>query len=228
MSATRELINRADALLLDFNGTLSDDEDLLAEIVSEIAEHELGITISKERYFTDFAGFTEEHMFSILAAESAGALSNPSSLLHLFNAHYLARTKEQSRIAPDARAFVHAACAAGKQLAVVTAASRDTVLPALHQAGLAGAFTAVIAFEDVSASKPEPECYIRAVAQLGLPTGKAVAFEDSRTGIAAATRAGLATVAVLGSLTESEAVALTKHSIARLTPDLISREPRAF
>lgn len=218
---TRDLIAEADALLLDFNGTLSDDEELLAELVAEISERELGVRVSAARYFAEFAGFTEEHMFGVLAAEASGPTPSAEELFDRFNARYLERTAEESTITPAARDFIAAASASGKRLAVVTAASRQTVVPALEQAGLGGAFETIVALEDVASSKPDPECYARAAAVLGVAPERAVAFEDSRTGIRAAHGAGVPTVAVLGSLDLAAASALTPHVVPALDPALL-------
>lgn len=219
--ATLSTVAAADAILLDFNGTLSDDELLLAELVAEIAADELGVRVSHERYFAEFAGFTEEYMFGILAAEAGMDAPDPDRLMHRFNERYLERTAEHSTITPAARGFVRAAQRAGKRLAVVTAASRDTVVPALRQAGLLDAFDAIVALEDVAASKPAPDCYLRALTELGVSAERAVAFEDSRTGIAAATGAQIETIAVLGSLDEGAAGALTPHVVPGLAAELL-------
>ncbi|MBL3689769.1 HAD family phosphatase [Leucobacter chromiireducens subsp. chromiireducens] len=219
--ATRTLIAEADAFLLDFNGTLSDDEQLLAELVAEISEQELGVAVSAARYFAEFAGFTEEHMFGVLAAEASGQAPSAEYLFDRFNARYLERTAAHSTITPAARAFIASATAAGKRLAVVTAASRQTVVPALEQAGIGAAFETVVALEDVASSKPDPECYLRAAAELGIEPIRAVAFEDSRTGIRAARGAGVPTVAVLGSLDLAAASELTPHVVTRLDPALL-------
>lgn len=211
--ATRRLIAEADAFLLDFNGTLSDDEDLLAELIADISAQELGVALPAERYFKEFAGFTEEHMFSALASESTHPTLSASQLFDIFNERYLERTAERSRITPEARAFVEAAAAAGKHLAMVTSASRKTVVPALKQAGINGMFKEIIALEDISSPKPDPECYLRAAAELALEPSRAVAFEDSRTGMRAAIGAGVPVVAVLSSLSAEEASTLTRFTV---------------
>lgn len=216
-----ELVADAEALLLDYNGTLSDDEELLAELVGVVARRELGVPVSRERYFAEFAGFTEEHMFGVLAAEAGVAQPTPTELLHVFNGLYLERTRENSTITAGARAFVEGARAAGKRLMVVTAASQEVVIPALEQAGLIDEFVGVIALEDVAEPKPRPEGYLRALESLGLEASRAVAFEDSRTGITAATAAGLTTVAVLGSLDEAALQTLTPHTVHALQPALL-------
>ena len=55
--------------------------------------------------------------------------------------------------------------------------------------------------EDVARTKPAPDLYLAAVKALGVAPQEAVAFEDSRNGIAAAKDAGLLCVAVPNALT---------------------------
>ncbi len=52
-------------------------------------------------------------------------------------------------------------------------------------------FDAIVCGEDVSAKKPDPEAYDKAVAALGVVAGKALAIEDSPDGVIAAQKAGL-------------------------------------
>lgn len=220
-SPVRTLVQEAEALLLDFNGTLSDDEEVLAELVSEIAAHEIGVELTRERYFSEFAGLTEEHMFGVMLQEAGRTEPTPYELLQTFNAAYLARTAKESTISSEAHEFVMSARAAGKLVMVVTAASGDVVIPALKQAGLYDALNGIISLEDVSAPKPSPEAYQQALAHLNLDASRAVAFEDSRTGIAAATGAGLRTIGIIGSLSESELQELTPHTAAELHPVML-------
>ncbi|MBK0418671.1 HAD family phosphatase [Leucobacter sp. CSA1] len=213
------MIADAEALLLDFNGTLSEDEELLAEILIEVARDELGAVIDRDRYYSEFAGHTEEHMFRTLAVGEARI----NALVDTFNRRYLERVRENSPISEEARAFVAEARAQGKAIAVVTAASKDIVVPALNQAELLPLIDAVVAFEDVARSKPEPEGYEHAIELLDVDADRAVAFEDSRAGIAAALGAGIATIAVRGTVPEEELLARTPHAIDALEPALLLR-----
>jgi len=82
------------------------------------------------------------------------------------------------------------------RLAVVATTWRENIAAVLGPAGLAGAFELVIAKEDVRALKPEPDAYLLALKRLKLPAARAVALEDSATGLTAARAAGLRCVAV--------------------------------
>ena len=55
-------------------------------------------------------------------------------------------------------------------------------------------FDVVLTLEDVTAAKPSPEGYLRAMELLGADPARCVAYEDSSTGIASAQGAGIPTI----------------------------------
>lgn len=218
---TRILLEQADAFLIDYNGTLSHDEELCAELIDAVAVDRLGLAVSRERYFSDFVGVTEEAVYTRLIEEVGGSECTPHDLFLEFNRRYLDRFRESSTITPGAFDFVQQAHARGKRIMLVTAASREVVLPALEIAGLQQYFEGVIGLEDVAVSKPRPDCYLLAVERLGIEKSRAVAFEDSRTGLTAATGAELPTVAIMGSLASEAIAGFTPHMVPGLHPELL-------
>jgi HAD superfamily hydrolase (TIGR01509 family) len=82
------------------------------------------------------------------------------------------------------------------RLAVVTTTWRRNVEVVLGASGLAGAFDVIVAKEDVAAVKPSPDAYDQALRRLKITARKAVALEDSPTGLASARAAGIEVVAV--------------------------------
>jgi beta-phosphoglucomutase len=81
-------------------------------------------------------------------------------------------------------------------LGIVTTTWRENVLAVLDAVGLRPSFALILAKEDVTVPKPDPECYRRAMQCLSLRPEDAVALEDSPGGLAAARGAGLHVVAV--------------------------------
>jgi beta-phosphoglucomutase len=69
-------------------------------------------------------------------------------------------------------------------------------------------FDVVIDGTRVSKAKPDPEVFIRAAADLGIPNEDCVVFEDAEAGIEAAIRAGMGSVGVgkPGNLTDADIV----------------------
>ena len=218
---TLALLDEAEVFLLDYNGTLSDDEELCSGLISAVAEDLLGITVSRERYFSEFAGVKEEEIYERLSAETGRSSLTPKALMDEFNRRYLASFTVESTITAEARSFVERTVALGKRVMLVTAASRDVVVPALEISGIGGYFSGIIGLEDVSETKPEPECYLQAVAALDADPARTVAFEDSRTGLSAALGAGLSAVGVLGTLDHDTLSTFTPHLVSGLNPGLL-------
>jgi beta-phosphoglucomutase-like phosphatase (HAD superfamily) len=72
----------------------------------------------------------------------------------------------------------------------------------LDRLDLLDRFSAISTCEDGTPAKPEPEVYTRALAAIELTPAKAIAFEDSPNGIAAAKAAGLHCIAVPNRMTK--------------------------
>lgn len=73
----------------------------------------------------------------------------------------------------------------------------------LQRLGLLARFQSVICADDVppGRTKPHPDLFLHALAELDVPARQAIAFEDSPNGVRAAKAAGLFTVAVPNPLT---------------------------
>src|SRR5499427_7130517 len=89
--------------------------------------------------------------------------------------------------------FVAELAARSVPRAVATSASRRDVEDLLTRAGLRHRFEAVVAAEDVSRGKPDPEVYLLAASRLGVEPGHCLVFEDAVVGVRAARSAGVRT-----------------------------------
>jgi putative hydrolase of the HAD superfamily len=86
--------------------------------------------------------------------------------------------------------------AAGLKLGVASNSGHAHVDGQLERLGLLGQFDFIACREDVAKTKPDPEIYQLVLSRLGVDGRATVAFEDSHTGLTAASRAGLHVVAV--------------------------------
>ena len=211
--------------MFDFNGTLSDDEPILAEIYATLMARE-GRPLTPADYAEHLAGNTDEAIFGRWLglderSERVAALTSERI------ATYCATVADGSTITAAARAAVQLA-ASRVPVAVASGAARAEILPALAGAGLADLLSDVVAADDVTHGKPHPETYRRALALLEARLGHAldpadvVAFEDTSAGIASAKAAGLRCVAVLGTLPR-ERLAQADEIVATLDPLAVAR-----
>lgn len=96
---------------------------------------------------------------------------------------------------PGALELVEELARAGVPCALVTMSFRRFVDAVVAQAP-AGAFAAVVAGDDVTIGKPDPEPYLHAARLLGVDPADCVAIEDSPPGITAALASGARTLGV--------------------------------
>ncbi len=96
---------------------------------------------------------------------------------------------------PGARELLSALRDAGIPTGLVTMSIGRMAEHVAGALGFAG-FDAIVSGDQVSAGKPDPECYLRAAELLGVDPARSVAIEDSEYGVAAGVAAGMATIAV--------------------------------
>ena len=96
---------------------------------------------------------------------------------------------------------------------VGSSAERANIELAIQQHKLEDFFEGIIASEDVSMGKPNPEVFLKAANVLGLPPSECLVIEDSPHGIEAGQRGGMKTLA----LTTTH----PKEVFLELKPDLV-------
>lgn len=97
---------------------------------------------------------------------------------------------------PGVERCLDEARALGIPVAIASSSRRSWVEGHLERLGLRAGFARLFCREDVRAVKPEPDLYLAALAAFGVAPRDALAFEDSRNGVTAATRAGIPCAAI--------------------------------
>ena len=205
------------ALLLDFNGTLSDDEPLLCRIFQELFE-DAGRPVTEEEYYDRLAGFSDAEIIRMWLGRDDPALLRRKTVRYR-------ELADGSTVSEEARAAVRWA-AERAELAVVSGSAREEIEPVLEVAGVRDAFAVIVSVDDIRRSKPDPEGYLLALHLLGLEPRHAAAVEDSEAGVAAAKAAGLYCAAVTTTLPAerlSEADELAERFDRDLIAGLLSR-----
>jgi beta-phosphoglucomutase len=201
------------ALLLDFNGTLSDDEPILCRIFMQIFAA-AGKPLTEDEYYERLAGFSDREIVRMWLGRDDPVLVERK----------IARYRELadgSTVDREAREAVRKAAEA-VAVAVVSGSERVEIEPVLEAAGLTDAITLIVSSEDVARSKPDPEGYLIALELLGIDASDAAAVEDSEAGVAAAKAAGLYTAAVTTTL-PAERLSEADEIAQRFDRDLIAR-----
>jgi HAD superfamily hydrolase (TIGR01509 family) len=186
------------ALLLDFNGTLVDDEALTAALYVDLFEAQ-GLAFTVEEYLADYLGLTDEEIVT-RRFERAGRADGATQIIAEKTRRYCAAPPS---LAP---ADVAALRRLGRTyaLAIVSSAFAAEIEATLARAGILELFTLVVARESVAAAKPDPAPYRAAVVGLGVDSSAATAFEDSLVGLRAAAAAGVTAVGIATTLSVDE------------------------
>jgi HAD superfamily hydrolase (TIGR01509 family) len=101
-------------------------------------------------------------------------------------------------------------------LAVATSSRKAYAERLLHRHRLWDRFTFVLASEDVTRGKPDPEIYLKAVERFGFPARSVLVLEDSPVGVAAARSAGTYVVSVPHAHSPAQALDAADFIVPRL------------
>jgi HAD superfamily hydrolase (TIGR01509 family) len=199
------------AIIFDFNGTISDDEPLLARLFVQIFG-EIGIEVTEELYFDEYAGYSDPEICTdVVQRHGRGGEDGLVDRLLTRRAElYLDAVREESPVKPAAAEFVRRA-AERVPVAIASGAARTEIEAVLESAGLRRLFPVLVCSEDVTHGKPHPEGYEKALAALSELHGTAfepasvLVFEDSDVGLQAALAAGLRCIVVEGTIDPAQA-----------------------
>ena len=106
------------------------------------------------------------------------------------------RRQEMLMAYRQAEPLMNALRSRGLKVAVASSIAAPDIMKMLTEGGLKAMVDFAFSGEDCAAHKPAPDIYLKALKALGLTADKAIAVEDSPTGIASAKAAGLKVLAL--------------------------------
>ncbi|MFE7190808.1 HAD family hydrolase [Kitasatospora sp. NPDC057541] len=183
------------AVLFDMDGTLVDTEQLWWQAAAELADelhHSLTAADAPE-----VLGQAIEHTAAHLHRVSGTSLSE-SELATRLGDSFAGKVAAETVPRPGALALLASLRDARVPTALVSASPRRVVDMVLGSIGRDW-FAVTLAAEDTPRTKPAPDPYLAAASLLGLDPATCVAVEDTPTGVASATAAGCAVLAVPSS-----------------------------
>ncbi len=202
------------AVFFDFNGVVVDDEPLHMKAYTEALRAE-GVELTKADYL-DSLGMDDVAFVRAAFARAGREEELTDEVLRRVIEREAAAHREllgeSPPLFPGVVTFVKA-LARLHPLGIVSMSTREQVEYTLRLAGLSQYFTVRVTAEDVTAHKPDPSCYLRALERLNerrggeahiLPHGpdECLVIEDSPPGVRAARAAGMRTLGVTNTVPE--------------------------
>jgi phosphoglycolate phosphatase len=186
--------NRFQAVLFDMDGVLA-----LTEPVHMLAWRRCLEGVSLPGWFTleNLAGLTDLEMAERLKRERL-VTGTAEQLVCWKKKIFIELVGSEGIACPDGRDEFLDYCS-GLTVGVVSSSSVGEIEAILRSQGIRERFSFVVADRDTAKHKPDPEPYRLALRKAGCGPEHALAIEDSPPGIAAAVRAGIATVALTTS-----------------------------
>jgi HAD superfamily hydrolase (TIGR01509 family) len=192
MRPDREGTRLPAAVLWDMDGTLVDTEPYWITAEYELVGEHGGT-------------WSDEHAHALVGndllvsaeyiARHGGVDLPPTEIVERLLDRVVAQARREVPWRPGARELLAELVERGVPCALVTM-SWARLARAIVDVLPAGTFAAVVTGDEVRHGKPHPEPYLTAARRLGADPAACVAIEDSPTGVASATAAGVPTVAV--------------------------------
>ena len=180
------------AILFDFNGVIVNDEPQHCEaLIATLAGY--GYDLDRAQYYRDYLGFDDRECFRFTFERMGLAVGDGliPEAIERKAVLYEQAIRASLELVPGSADFIRAAADEGYRLAVISGALRREIKLVLDAAELSGFFEIVIAAEDVTRCKPDPQGYRAAREALGMPASACVIVEDSLPGLEAARGAGV-------------------------------------
>lgn len=194
------------AVLFDFNGVIIDDEPIHEEILEQLLLEE-NIRVKPQEFREYCLGRSDRACLTNLLIRQ-GRVAPEAYLQQLLNRKAQAYRQKIQALEPlpiyrGVKDIIDKIIVAELKMAVVSGAIRAEVEFVLEKAKLIQHFPVIVAGDDITASKPEPEGYLLAIEQLNqinpdldLKPDECLVIEDTFAGIEAAKQAGIPVVGV--------------------------------
>jgi len=172
-------------LLLDFDGTLADTRR--ANCLAYIATlAEAGCTLTEEEYLAKYFGMRCAEFMRSLGFTDPGEIER----LRLRKIELYPRYFDTVRLNRPLWEFCRQFRRTGGRVWIVSTGSRANIDNVMRYLGVEEGLDGILSGSDVEHGKPDPECFLKAMAIEGVAPEETLIFEDSEIGLEAARRSG--------------------------------------
>lgn len=186
------------AVFFDMDGLFANSEPLWLEGETELMARYGHVWTHEDQVHCLGGPLTRvgDYMFSLVSAQS------PQFFTKTLVEIVVAKLSAGTQLMPGAQKLARVLKESGVPIAMVSASPRNIVNAVLS--GVDHDFATTISSDDVKKTKPDPEGYLKAAEFFGVDITNCLVFEDSLTGVAAATASGAFLIAVPHFVTVNE------------------------
>lgn len=202
------------AVIFDMDGVLIDSEPLHLVATNQVlAAHGAHLSPSENQAYL---GWTEDAFWRDIVGRFHLA-GSPDQYGVARRQIYLSLLSGSLPMADGIAPFLQRLKSLGLLLAVASSSDADVVRHVVTRGGLAAYFDVIVAGDEVTRSKPDPEIFLLAARRLAVTPEHCLVFEDSPHGIEAALRAGVRCVRVMTETTRDLACPEAHYAIDDFT-----------
>lgn len=197
------------AIIFDFDGVIADSELLHLRSYQEVLRTR-GLPLTNDEYFDRYLGYDDASLLRRYAMDRGLGWEDETvaAIISEKTQRYEDLASRGQMLFPGAERFIRAAAAA-VPIAIASGALSHEIDEILGRAGLRALFTAVVGADQTTRSKPSPDPYLEAFAQIvaaghAVEASRTVAIEDSMWGLVSARTARLRCVGVTNTCPAEE------------------------
>lgn len=195
-----EIINNKDCYIFDMDGTLINLEELNHNSYSNTINEFFKKEISNEEYQRYFSGTKTAKAFEdYIPSKAIKDFKTEELIKHFrkqkeFNLKY--NFDNSVSLIPGAREYLVHLKSKNKTIILATSTIKEFVDIIVEKLEISEFFDYIVTAEDVKKGKPNPEIFLYSLKKADVAQSRAVIFEDSKNGIAAAKESGILCVGI--------------------------------
>ena len=188
-----QLINRARALIFDFDGVLADSEKWHFRTYSEVFAR-YGHTIDEEEYYKYW---TSMGLGAKGEIERFNLDLDPIAIRDEKRPLFSERCRDGSiELYRETFEILERLAKMDKILTIASGTASYDITAILDNAGVRDYFFEIIGCDTVPSIKPAPDLFLAMLERLGMPAGECLVIEDAEKGVEAAGAAGIPVIVI--------------------------------
>ncbi|MDH4239007.1 MAG: HAD family phosphatase [Phycisphaerae bacterium] len=211
------------AVIFDFDGVITDSEVLHLQAFNNVLAR-YNIEIKEDVYYKEYLGFTDLDCFkSVIDKNKIGLDSEQiKNLIRQKNRVFEELAATEATIFEGVPEFLQLLSDNGVPMAICSGAVLEEIALILEQSGLGHFFAEIVAGDQVTKGKPDPEGFLLALERLNkgvqnpIAANECVVIEDSHWGLEAGNAAGMHTVGITNTYNPGQ-LSMAEKIVANLS-----------